>query len=154
MVFNRLEYIKNTNNYNRDKWAYMYHKYAYFQLSFREGEGVDNHVSNIPKGSIILSQNYLGERYLTHVVEVVNEASEDKLYWDKKDKDIWSIFRWVKVHWVADFRNLSSIPIDQNVMKAEWGWYDTKAKQLDSPSLMSEWENIQTLRAHLETVFK
>jgi hypothetical protein len=42
MVFNRLEYIKNINNDNRDEWAYMYHKYAYFQLSFKEGKGVDN----------------------------------------------------------------------------------------------------------------
>ena len=43
--------------------------------------------------------------------------------------------------------------VDQDVMKAEWGWYDTKAKLLTSPNLMKEWGSIDNLRAHLQEKF-
>lgn len=38
-------------------------------------------------------------------------------------------------------------------MKAHWGWRDTKAKLLTSPSLMSEWGTIENLRDVLTRVF-
>ncbi|CDN13991.1 hypothetical protein RintRC_3066 [Richelia intracellularis] len=38
-------------------------------------------------------------------------------------------------------------------MKVNWGWYDTKAKKLDSPKLMAKWGDIKILRAELEKVF-
>jgi hypothetical protein len=153
MNFSRIEYIKNVNP--DDVWAYhIYPEKSYFQLNFKEGEGVDNHALNLPRGSlIILSQRPPNEqeRYLTHVVELVNEGQEDKPQWMR---GTWGIFRWVKVHWVAaDFNNHSLIPIDRKVMRADWGWQDTKAKRLDSPNLMSEWGTIERLRESLKEVF-
>ncbi|MHC0063424.1 hypothetical protein ACWATR_10910 [Nostoc sp. UIC 10890] len=154
MDCSRLEYIKNVND---DKaWAYKsYPVGAYFQLNFKESEatGVDNHAFNLPKGSfIILSQKPHGydERYLTHVVELVNEGSEDE---PQRERGTWGIFRWVKVHWIADFTDVSRIPLDQKEMIANWGWYDTKAKLLSSKNLTDQWGNIDKLRAHLGKVF-
>lgn len=147
----RLEYIKNVND-DKD-WAYEgYPIGAYFRLNFKEGTGIDTHAFNLPKGSlIILSQKRPEyERYLTHVVELVNEGSEDK---PQRETGKWGIFRWVKVHWIADFRDISRIPLDQKVMRAEWGWYDTKAKLLSSPKLMEQWGSIDALRAHLGEAF-
>ncbi|MCW5315233.1 hypothetical protein GTQ43_15865 [Nostoc sp. KVJ3] len=156
MDCSRLEYIKNVNDDDDDVWAYeIYPIAAYFPLNFKKNKdgGVDNHAFNLPKGSlIILSQKRPKyERFLTHVVELVNEGSEDKPQWGR---DTWGIFRWVKVHWIADFTDVSRIPLDQKEMRANWGWYDTKAKLLSSPSLMSQWDNsIDKLRAHLGEVF-
>ncbi|MBN3878737.1 MULTISPECIES: hypothetical protein [unclassified Nostoc] len=151
----RLEYIKNVND-DKD-WAYeSYPVGAYFQLNFKnfkESEGVHTHAFNLPKGSlIILSQKPHGydERYLTHVVELVNEGSEDKPQWETST---WGIFRWVKVHWIADFKNPNRIPIDKDEMRANWGFYNTKAKLLSSPNLMEQWGSIDKLRAHLGQVF-
>lgn len=151
MDCNRLEYIKNVND--DEDWAYKnYPIGSYFRLNFKEGKGVDTHAFHLPKGSlIILSQKPPGkERYLTHVVELVNEGSEDKAQWET---GIWGIFRWVKVLWIADFENFALIPLDKNEMIADWGWYDTKAKSLSSPNLMSEWGSIDSLRNHLKQVF-
>ncbi|MDF5729402.1 MAG: hypothetical protein PUP92_15625 [Rhizonema sp. PD38] len=99
------------------------------------GKGVEAHAFHLPKGSqIILSQRppKQRERYLTHVVELVNEGSEDKPQWEI---GVWGIFRWVKIHWIADFSHISGIPLDKHVMKVNWGWQDTKAKSLNSPGL-------------------
>jgi hypothetical protein len=154
MDCSRLEYIKNVND-DGDVWAYEgYLIGSYFRLNFKKNEarGVDNHAFNLPKGSvIILSQKRPeSERYLTHVVELVNEGSEDKPQWKT---DTWGIFRWVKVHWIADFTNPSRIPLDKKEMRAEWGLFDTKAKLLSSPRLMSQWGSIYKLREHLGEVF-
>ncbi|BAZ18589.1 hypothetical protein NIES4071_104740 (plasmid) [Calothrix sp. NIES-4071] len=93
----------------------------------------------------------LRERYLTHVVELVNEGSEDE---SQQKEGTWGIFRWVKVHWIADFRRPKYIPLDKDVvMKVDWGWSDTKAKLLNSPNLMSQWGTIDNLRTHLRSVF-
>ncbi|MEH2288514.1 hypothetical protein [Nostoc sp.] len=153
MDCSRLEYIKNVND-NGD-WAYEgYLIGAYFQFNFKKNEatGIDNHAFNLPKGSlIILSQKRSGyERTLTHVVELVNNGSEDKPQWETGS---WGIFRWVKVHWIADFNNPNRIPLDQKEMIANWGWYDTKAKLLSSDNLMKQWGSIDKLRVHLGEVF-
>ena len=154
MNFSRLEYIKNISDDDK-KWAYEYYKVSgYYHLNFKQSAGVENHALHLPKGAlIILYQNpFDQERYLTHIVELVNEGSEDKLQWD--ELDIWGIFRWVKVHWVVDFNNPSNIPLDKEVMQANWGWYNTQAKLLTGERLMSRWENIENLRTHLQKVFK
>jgi hypothetical protein len=152
MDFSRLAYIKNIND-DAD-WAYKeYPVCSYFPLNFKRGEGVEAHASNLPKGSvIILSQkpSTQSKRFLTHVVELCNEHHEDKPQWDLGP---WGIVRWAKVCWVADFSNVDTMPADQDVMKAEWGWRDTKAKLLTSPNLMKEWGNIDKLSAHLQKVF-
>ncbi|PHM08393.1 hypothetical protein [Nostoc sp. 'Peltigera malacea cyanobiont' DB3992] len=154
MNFSRLEYIKNVND-DDDVWAYeSYPIGAYFPLNFKKNEatGVDNQAFNLPQGSlIILSQKRPKyERTLTHVVELVNEGSEDKPQWET---GTWGIFRWVKVHWIADFKNPGLIPLDHKEMIANWGWFDTKAKLLSSENLMKQWGSIDALRAHLEKVF-
>ncbi|MEH2164499.1 MAG: hypothetical protein V7K38_26475 [Nostoc sp.] len=154
MDCSRLEYIKNVND-DGDVWAYEgYPIGAYFRLNFKESKdtGVDTHAFNLPKGSlIILSQKRPEyERYLTHVVQLVNEGSEDK---PQRETGTWGIFRWVKVHWIADFDNISRIPLDKKEMRADWGFHNTKAKLLSSPSLMSQWGSIDALRAHLGEVF-
>lgn len=159
MDCSRLEYIKNVND--EEDWAYESSPIgSYFQLNFKKNNdtgvntGVDTHVFNLPKGSlIILSQKPDGydDRYLTHVVELVNEGSEDKPQWET---GTWGILRWVKVHWIADFTDVSRIPLDKKEMRANWGYFDTKAKLLSSPGLMSQWDNsIDKLRAHLGEVF-
>ena len=152
MDFSRLDYIKNIND--ETDWAYKeYPICSYFRLNFKRGDGVETHVSNLPKGSlIILSQKppQQSKRYLTHVVELCNENHEDKLQWNSEP---WGIFRWAKVCWISDFSNVDTMPTDQDVMQAEWGWYDTKAKSLTSPSLMNKWHSIDNLRAHLQKIF-
>jgi hypothetical protein len=151
MDISRLEYIKNIND--ETDWAYKeYPVCSYFPLNFKRGDGVEVHASNLPKNSlIILSQKPPNQkRYLTHVVELCNESHEDKPQWDSGP---WGIVRWAKVCWVADFSNVDAMPIDQDVMQAEWGWYDTKAKLLASPNLMKKWDNIKILRAHLQKIF-
>lgn len=150
----RLEYIKNVND-DDDVWAYEFHAIgAYFRLNFKESKdrGVDIHALNLPKGSlIILSQKRPEyERYLTHVVELVNEGSEDK---PQREIGTWGIFRWVKVHWIADFTDVSRIPLDKKEMRANWSFQNTKAKLLSSPKLMERWGSIDALRAHLGEVF-
>lgn len=138
MDFARLEYIKNVND---DKaWAYDdYVVGAYFRLNFKKSDTVDveAHALTLPKGGslIILSQKppYC-ERYLTHVVELVNSGSEDE---PQQEEGIWGIFRWVKVHWIADFGRPSHIPLDKDVMKVNWGWFDTKAKLLTRACLQT-----------------
>ena len=152
MDFSRLEYIKNIND--ETDWAYKeYPACSYFPLNFRSGDGVKAHASNLPKGSlIILSQRppHQSKRYLTHVVELCNEHHEDEPQWSSGP---WDIVRWAKICWVADFSNVTTMPADQDVMQAEWGWFDTKAKLLTSPGLMRKWGNLGNLRAHLQKVF-
>ena len=152
MDFARLEYIKNVNDDNG--WAYSDYLIAsYFRLNFKrsDAKGVKTHALTLPKGSLmILSQSYHQERYLTHIVELVNEGSEDE---PQQQEGTWGIFRWVKVHWIADFDCPDNIPLDKDVMKVNWAWYDTKAKLLTSPSLMSQWKTIDNLRDALKNVF-
>ena len=152
MDFSRLAYIKNIND--DTDWAYKeYPLFSYFLLNFKRGDGVAAHASNLPKGSmIILSQNppKQNKRYLTHVVELCNDHDEDKPQWDSGP---WGIVRWAKVCWVADFSNVDTMPADQDVMQAEWGWRDTKAKLLTSPNLMKKWDSIDNLRTHLQKIF-
>ena len=152
MDFSRLAYIKNIND--DTDWAYKeYPLFSYFLLNFKRGDGVVAHVSNLPKGSmIILSQNppKQNKRYLTHVVELCNGHGEDEPQWDSGP---WGIVRWAKVCWVADFSNVDTMPADQDVMQAEWGWLDTKAKLLTSPNLMRKWDSIDNLRTHLQKIF-
>ncbi len=151
-----IKYIKNVNHQDeKQEWAYSHYPVgAYFQLNFKKRDSVENHIVNLAKGDcIILSQRPTNgdKRYLTHVVELVNEGIEDQSQWKF---GTWDIFRWVKVHWVvADFNKRDQIPLDKDVMKVNWGWYDTKAKKLDSPGLITEWRDINALRTHLEQVF-
>ena len=173
IITESVKYIKNVNHQGEDEWAYSYdpeedhphrrryHVGAYFRLNFNnsgDGDSVKKHVENLSKGDrIILSQTPTKgdkRRYLTHVVELVNEGIEDKDQWES---DTWGIFRWVKIHWIADFKEPNNIPLDKDVMKVNWGWYDTKAKKLDSRNLMNvnEWKgDINRLRTHLEKVFR
>ncbi|HLP89726.1 MAG TPA: hypothetical protein VK184_14190 [Nostocaceae cyanobacterium] len=156
MDLTRLEYIKNIND--SSDWAYKHYLVgSYFPLNFKKNEDsdserVDNHALKLPKGSlIILSQRPPEhERYLTHVVELVNEGSEDKPQWDTGE---WGIIRWVKVHWVADFNDISRIPLDREVMKTDWGWRNTTAKSLNGENLIKQWGSIDNLKTHLATVF-
>ncbi|MEH1819729.1 MAG: hypothetical protein V7L31_11735 [Nostoc sp.] len=177
MDYKRLDYIKNvTDQGNETERAYPeYPIGAYFRLNFKRREStrvVESHAHKLPKGSlIILSQvphkcknDITGEqkkipdgcnkRYLTHVVELVNEGSEDEPQWVN---DRWGIFRWVKVHWIADLRNWNSIPVDKEVMRAEWGCYNTCAKSLSKVQLLKkQWKDdehdeqwMNKLREHL-----
>ncbi len=164
MDFARLKYIKNVND--EEGWAYSDNpRWAYFRLNFKRGDkiNVKEHALNLPKGSlIILSQKPPHrERYLTHVVEVVNERSEDE---PQQEEGMWGIFRWVKIHWIADFGHPSKNPLDDDVMKGkipldkeemrvDWGWENTLAKSLEGEKLMSKWKTIENLRTHLEEVF-
>jgi hypothetical protein len=151
MHFFNLKYIKNVND--SDGWAYENQpRYSYFPLAFKRNDGVEAHALNLPKGAlIILSQTSpQGERYLTHVVELCNNAEEDKCQWSSEP---WGIIRWVKVCWISDFHNLNAMPTDRDVMKAEWSWFDTKAKSLESSNLMTQWGSIDNLREHLKMVF-
>lgn len=151
MKLERLEYIKNINDLSGE-WAYAaYRKGAYFPLNFRAGEGVEAHAARLPKGAlIILSQNYNGMRYLSHIVELANEAAEDQPQWKQEE---WGIIRWVKVHWAADYLHLDSVPHDEDVMQVNWGWQDTKAKSLASQNLMARWVSLEALRTHLSQYF-
>ncbi|MEH1787200.1 MAG: hypothetical protein V7L23_16875 [Nostoc sp.] len=170
MDCSRLDYIKSvTDKGSGTQWAYPeYPIGAYFRLNFKRRESttvVESHARNsLLKGSlIILSQvpheckdNSTGEqkkipdgckkRYLTHVVELVNEGSEDEPQWEKSP---WGIFRWVKVHWTADLKNWDSIPVDREIMRVRWGCYNTCAKSLSGDKLIKEWCTIDNLREHL-----
>ncbi|MBD2320003.1 hypothetical protein [Phormidium tenue] len=151
-----ISYIKNVSN---DKgWAYAEHPVSsYFLLHFHRREDsptVEHHALSLPKGSvIILSQNppFGTVRYLTHVVELVNDGIEDQPQW--KNGEDFGILRWVKVLWAANFSDTSNIPVDSEVLKANWGWFDTKAKSLNSPNLMTQWGDINSLRTHLGSIF-
>ena len=150
-----LNYIKNVSN---DKgWVYEDHSVSsYFLLHFHRREDsatVEHHALNLPKGSVIILSQRPPEkdRYLTHVVELVNDGIEDKPQW-KNDED-YGVLRWVKVLWAANFSDHSTIPVDSEVLRANWGWYDTKAKLLNSPKLMTEWGDINSLRVHLGSIF-
>ncbi len=147
MNLERLEYIKSVSHPD-GHWSYeKYRKGSYFPLNFKQGAGVDTHVANLPTGALILlSQSYQGKRYLSHMVEIVNDASEDRPQWDSSD---WGIVRWVKVVWSAE---PSRAPLNQDVLDVNWGWYDTKAKSLDSQSLMTRWKSLDALRNHLSGV--
>ena len=150
MDLNRLDYIKNVSADHG--WAYEHCTVGTdLQLNFKQGKGVETHALKLPKGSLILlSQRRRGdnERYLTHIVELLNEGKEDKPHWKKEE--LWGIFRWVKVHWVANFKDLRLI--DEELIGVNWGWYDTKAKRLDNPNLVSQ-GNIGGLKERLEKEF-
>ena len=167
MNFNNLKYIKNITDWD-GQWAYKNHpKNYYFRLNFHknknsENQRVETNANKLEKGDlIILSQKKETEnnRYLTHIVEIVNDADNDKQQWDydTNTENEWKIFRWVKVHWVADFNNVSSIPIDYDVMQVkDWGYQNTLAKLLEGNdnNLMRQWGDIETLRKHLESIFR
>ena len=147
MNLERLEYIKNVSHPDGD-WSYeKYRKGSYFPLNFKRGSGVDAHVANLPTGALmLLSQAYQDKRYLSHVVEIVNDAFEDQPQWESSD---WGIVRWVKVIWSAES---DRAPLDKDVLDANWGWQDTKAKSLGSQSLMTRWKTMDALRTHLSSV--
>jgi hypothetical protein len=170
MDYSRLDYIKSVTDKSDDKlWAYPeYPIGAYFRLNFKRREStrvVESHAHKLPKGSlIILSQvpheckdNSTGEqkkipdgcnqRYLTHLVELVNEGREDEPQWDKSP---WGIFRWVKVHWTADLKNWDSIPVDKEVIKVKWSRRNTYAISLESKTLKAYWNDVHELREHLK----
>lgn len=150
-----LNYIKNVSN--DMGWAYAEHPVSsYFLLHFsRSCLGADNHAFNLPKGSlIILSQKppKKDHRYLTHVVELVNDGIEDRPQW--KDGEDFGILRWVKVLWAADFSDINTIPVDKDVLKAKYMIIGTKANLLEHcADLMTQWGDIDSLRTHLESVF-
>lgn len=150
-----LNYIKNVSN---DKgWAYAEHPVSsYFLLHFHRKEdsaAVEHHALNLPKGSVIILSQRPPERdrYLTHVVELVNDGIEDQPQW--KNNEDFGVLRWVKVLWAANFSDISTIPVDSVVLKANWGWFNTQAKSLGSPKLMAEWGDIDSLRTHLGSIF-
>jgi len=161
-----MDYIKSVSDKgDQTQWAYSAESIgSNFKLNFKTGKGVKSHARKLPKGSlIILSQvpheckdNTTGEqkkipdgykkRYLTHVVELVHEGSEDEANWGE---DPWGTFREVKVHWIADLSKWESIPVDKEVMLAKWGCYNTYAISLSSHNLMKEWCTIDKLRKRL-----
>lgn len=150
-----ISYIKNVSN--DMGWAYAEHPVSsYFLLHFSRNDlGADNHAFKLPKGShIILSQKPPSGtvRYLTHVVELVNDGIEDKPQW--KDGEDYGILRWVKVLWAADFSDINTIPVDKDVMKAKHSIIGTKARLLEHcADLMNQWGDINSLRAHLGSIF-
>lgn len=164
MDCNRLDYIKSVSDKGDvTEWAYPeYPIGAYFRLNFKRSESttvVESHARKLPKGSlIILSQvpheckdNTTGEqkkipdgykkRYLTHVVELVNDGSEDEPQWGK-DPGTWEIFRLVKLHWIADLNNYPKIPVEYDVMKVKLGLRNTYAISLPKIQLLKkEWKH-------------
>jgi len=149
MNLERLEYIKNVSH-SEGCWSYSnYCKGTYFPLNFKQGRGVETHASNLPQGAlVILSQRYEGKRYLSHVVEIVNEASEDQPQWENSD---WGIVRWVKVVWAA---KPGQAPGDKEALKVNWGFDGTKAKALDSPNLMDCWQTVDALKSRVSQVLE
>ncbi|MEH2089861.1 hypothetical protein [Nostoc sp.] len=170
MDCNRLDYIKSVTDQGDDKqWAYPeYPIGAYFRLNFKRRESttvVESHARKLPKGSLlILSQiphdckdnttvehkkipDGCKKRYLTHVVELVNEASEDEPQWGE---EVWGIFRWVKVHWITDFSNCRKIPVELDVIKVKWSRRNTYAISLESKTLKAHWNDVHDLREHLK----
>ncbi|MEH1998444.1 MAG: hypothetical protein V7L00_06760 [Nostoc sp.] len=170
MDCNRLDYIKSVSDKGDDtQWAYDKCPIGEtFRLNFKGSENtrekVKSHARKLPKGSfIILSQvphewkdNTTGEqkkipdgcknRYLTHVVELVKEGSDDQPEWGE---DTWNIFRSVRVHWIADFSNYSKIPIEYDVMRVKWNRRNTYAISLESKTLKAQWNDVYELRNHL-----
>ncbi|MEH2403878.1 hypothetical protein [Nostoc sp.] len=166
MDCDRLDYIKSvTDKGDEREWAYPAEYIgSEFKLNFKRSKGVESHAWKLPKGSLIILSQVPHEcknnttveqkkipggckkRYLTHVVELVNEGSEDEPKWGE---GMWDVFRCVKVHWIADLKNWNSIPVDKEVIRAKWGCYNTCAKSLSSPKLMSEWGTIDRLRERL-----
>lgn len=147
MNLERLEYIKSVSHPD-GCWSYeKYRKGSYFPLNFHSGKGVETNAAKLPTGTLILlSQNYQGQRYLSHVVEIVNDVSEDKSQWDSSDC---GIIRWVKVIW---FAGPDKAPLDLEVIGVDWGWQNTKAKSLNSSGLKERWGSPDALRAHLSSV--
>ena len=128
---------------------------AYFPLNFHRNKNTETHVQKLPKGSLILlSQrpDKNGDRHITHIVELVNEGQEDLEQVNSNSE--WGLIRWVKVKWVADFSNTKKIPVDQDVLKVEWGKYSGLAKSLASKNLMAEWGSIMDLRHHIQSKLK
>ena len=149
-----ISYIKNVSN--DMGWVYEHPVSSYFLLHFSRNEpGADNHAFNLPKGSlIILSQKppFGTVSYLTHVVELVNDGIEDKPQW--KDGENFGILRWVKVLWVVNFSDITTIPVNRDVMKASIMLIGTKAKLLEHcANLMEQWGDIDSLRTHLGSIF-
>ena len=144
MNFERLEYIKSISHPD-GIWAYPdYCKGTYFPLNFQQGVGIEAHASNLSKGAlVILSQNYQGTRYLSHVVEIANESSEDEPQWENSE---WGIVRWVKVIWAAE---PGKAPKDKETLKVNWGYQNTKAKALNGDNLMKHWQTIDALRSQV-----
>ncbi len=63
---------------------------------------------------------------------------------------MWGIFRWVKVHWIADFSNCRSIPVELDVIKVKWSRRNTYAISLESKTLKAHWNDVHELRKHLK----
>ncbi|MEH2353735.1 hypothetical protein [Nostoc sp.] len=172
MDCNRLDYIKSVTDKGDDKqWAYDEYPIGHtFPLNFKRRESttvVESHARKLLKGSlIILSQvphecknDTTGEqkkipdgckkRYLTHVVELVNDGNsdEEQLKWGE---DPWGISRLVKVHWIADFNNYPSIPVELDVIKVKWNRRNTYAISLESKKLKAQWNDVYELRKHLK----
>lgn len=167
MDCNRLDYIKSvTDKGDEREWAYSSESIgSEFPLNFKRGKGVESHARKLPKGSlIILSQipheckdNITGEekkipdeckkRYLTHVVELVNDGSKDEPRWGEEP---WGIFRCVKVHWIADFNNYQTLPVELDVIKVKWTRRNTYAISLESKTLKAKWNDVYELREHLK----
>ena len=148
----KLDYIKNVTHMTGG-WAYKDVAVgAYFPLNFHRNRNTETHVEKLPKGSLILlSQrpDKSGQRHITHIVELVNDGKED-LNQVEPDSE-WGLIRWVKVKWVADLSNTKKIPVDQEVLKVEWGKYSGLAKSLASKNLMAEWGSISDLRQHIQS---
>lgn len=146
MNLERLDYIKSVNNHSGD-WSYeAYRKGSHFPLNFKQGPGVEAHVAKLPAGALILlSQTYQDKRYLSHVVEIVNDATEDQPQWEDSD---WGIVRWVKVIWAVE---PSRAPLDADVLQVNWGYFDTKAKSIEGPNLIKHWKTPAALKAHVLT---
>ncbi|MEH2109097.1 hypothetical protein [Nostoc sp.] len=166
-----LDYIKSvTDKGNEREWAYSDQSIGIgseFKLNFKRSKGVESHARKLPKGSlIILSQvpheckdDLTGEkkkipdeckkRYLTHVVELVNDGNydEQQLKWGE---DPWGIFRLVKVHWITDFSNCRKIPVELDVIKVKWSRRNTYAISLESKTLKAHWNDVHELREHLK----
>lgn len=160
MNFSRLDYIKNVQWYGG--WAY--HDFpvgSYFRLRFEKGntekkeKDVASHISKTLKKNslIILSQKppFASERYLTHIVELVNDGLEDEKQWQSEAS--LGFFRWVKVCWVADFEKINTIPLDQKYLKVDWGYETTFANSLNGKKLMTQFKDIDELRQELAKVF-
>ncbi|MEH1887954.1 MAG: hypothetical protein V7K92_00340 [Nostoc sp.] len=171
MHWNRLDYIKSvTDKGDEREWAYDKHPIgACFQLNFKASENtrekVKSHARKLPKGSLIIfsqiphecKDNTTGEpkkipdeckkRYLTHVVELVNDGSKDERDWLEEP---WGIFRCVKVHWIADFNNYQTLPVELDVIKVKWSRRNTYAISLESKTLKDQWKDVYKLREHLK----
>lgn len=68
---------------------------------------------------------------------------------ERLESSDWGIVRWVKVIWSDD---PETAPLDAEVLDVNCGWYDTKAKSLDSQSLVTRRKTLDALRTHLSSV--